>query len=78
MSERTVTDMPGSSSSRRAHRLVAIAFLPVVVASFVSAVLQGPVWIGLLAVPPLLVLIVTGATMLVTTRPPSRVGPDAR
>lgn len=52
--------MAPSTSIRQSHRWLSIAFTAMVVVNIVSAALSGPVWIGYLALPPLLLLLVTG------------------
>lgn len=63
---------------RRAHRWVSAFFLLTVVANLVALALdQRAVWIGLVALAPLVVLMVSGLYLLVQPHRPARRTPPS-
>lgn len=57
--------MPLSRSIRQTYRWLSVAFTITVIANIVSAALSGPVWIGYLALPPLVLMLITGLYLFV-------------
>jgi membrane protein CcdC involved in cytochrome C biogenesis len=57
--------MAPSTSIRKTHRWLSAVFMLTVIANIISAAFSGPVWVGYVALPPLVVLLITGSYLFV-------------